>query len=130
MKRPWITPEDVRKYTDHADVAERSDEKLKVDIARAEGKVISITHNDFSDEEKYPEIPEPVKIATLLLAEAYAKNAIEAAKTRFKSETFDDYSYSLESGMIDIDGLDLGYLLDDYVLDAKRGSFIFRMTAI
>lgn len=130
MKRPWITPEDVREYTDHADVAGRNDVKLRVDIARAEGKVISITHNDFSDDEKYPQIPEPVKIATILLAEAYAKNAIEASKKQIKSETFDDYSYSLESGMIDIDGLDLGYLLDDYVLDPKRGSVIFRMTAI
>lgn len=128
-KRPWVIPEEVKAYTDHKEIAERSDEKLKMDIFRAEQKVISITHNHF-DNEELEEIPEPVKMAVLLLAEAYAKNSIEKAKKQIRSETFDDYSYSLESGMIDVDSLDLDYLLGDFMLDVGNGNIKLRMTVI
>lgn len=129
VNRPWVTPEEVRTYTDHKEIVERSNEKLKTDIFRAEQKVISITHNNF-DNEELEEIPESVKIAVMILAEAYANNSIEKSKKQIRSETFDDYSYSLDSGIIDIDSLDLDYLLKDYMLDAGSGNVILRMTVI
>lgn len=125
--RPWITPQDVKTYTDHKEVAERSDIKLMVDISRAEAKIISITHNRFEDEGKFPEIPEPVKLAVILAAEAYAKNAIERAKERIKSETFDDYSYTLESSEIDLGSLDLDELLKDFVIPEDAGNVVMRL---
>lgn len=129
VNRPWVTPEEVKTYTDHKEIAERSNEKLKTDIFRAEQKVISITHNNF-DSEELEKIPESVKIAAMILAEAYANNSIEKSKKQIRSETFDDYSYSLDSGIIDIDSLDLDYLLKDYMLEAGSGNVILRMTVI
>ena len=130
MQRPWITPDDVKEYTDYPEVAERSEGKLKQDILRAEMKIIKITNNRFDDDEKYPEIPEQVKLATILVAEAYAKNLVERATKKIKSETFDDYSYELtETKDIDISGLDLDELLADFVIQS-RGNMHFRMTAI
>ena len=129
VNRPWVTPEEVKTYTDHKEIAERSNEKLKTDIFRAEQKVISITHNNF-DSEELEKIPESVKIAVMILAEAYANNSIEKSKKQIRSEIFDDYSYSLDSGIIDIDSLDLDYLLKDYMLEAGSGNVILRMTVI
>ena len=130
MQRPWISPDDVKEYTDYPEVAERSEGKLKQDILRAEMKIIKITNNRFDDDEKYPEIPEQVKLATILVAEAYAKNLGERATKKIKSETFDDYSYELtETKDIDISGLDLDELLADFVIQS-RGNMHFRMTAI
>lgn len=126
--RPWVTPEDVRQYTSHEDVSNRPDEKLVFDISRAELKVIAKTNNSFGEE--YPEIPDPVKMAVILLAEAYAKNSIEATKKRIRSETFDEYSYSVESGTVDIDNLDIEDLLADYVLAKGRGKTVMRMRAL
>ena len=130
MQRPWISPDDVKEYTDYPEVAERSEGKLKQDILRAEMKIIKITNNRFDDDEKYPEIAEQVKLATILVAEAYAKNLVERATKKIKSETFDDYSYELtETKDIDISGLDLDELLADFVIQS-RGNMHFRMTAI
>lgn len=129
VKRPWVTPEEVKAYTDHKEIAERDDIKLKTDIFRAEQKVISITHNNFSDE-KLEEMPESIKVAVMILAEAYANNSIKKSQKQIKSETFDDYSYSLESGIIDIDELDLDYLLADFVLDSRKGNIVMRITAV
>ena len=47
VTRPWITPEDVKNYTSHKDVAERPAEKLAFDISRAELKIIHLTNNKF-----------------------------------------------------------------------------------
>lgn len=127
--RPWVIPDEVRAYTDKEEVAERDEAKLRTDIFRAEQKVISITHNSF-DSPELEAIPEPVRIAVMIIAEAYASNSIEKSKKQIKSETFDDYSYSLESGMIDIDSLDLDYLLKEFVQDETRGKLKFRITAI
>ena len=77
VKRPWVLPKDVKSYTSHKDVSERADEKMTFDIARAEMKIIHITNNKFAE---YDKIPEPVKMAVILVAEAYAKNDIEAIK--------------------------------------------------
>ena len=106
VQRPWITPKDVKDYTELKEVRERADEKLRFDIARAEQRVIKMTHNRF-DGEDYETIPEPVKMATILIAEAFAKNAVESSRRRLKSETFDDYSYTAESSIIDLDSLEL-----------------------
>lgn len=124
--RPWATPEDVKAYTDCKEVLGRDSRKLEMDIARAEMKVASITNNRFGDKE-YPELPEPVRMAVILIAEAYAKNAVEGAKRRIKSETFDDYSYTVESAEASLDGLDLDGLLSGYTIAPDRGSVSMRL---
>ncbi len=48
-------------------------------------KIIHITNNKFAE---YDEIPEPVKMAIILVAEAYAKNDIEAAKEENQKRIF------------------------------------------
>lgn len=120
VQRPWIIPKDVKDYTELKEVRERADEKLRFDIARAEQRVIKITHNRF-DSEDYEPIPEPVKMATILIAEAFAKNAVESSRLQLKSETFDDYSYTAESSVIDLDSLELEELLSDYVIETGNG---------
>lgn len=127
--RPWVTPDEVKNYTDHAEVAKRDEAKLQMDIFRAEQKVISITHNRFDGEELL-ELPEPVRIAVIILAETFAKNSMEMAKKQIRSETFDDYSYSVGSGIIDLEGLDLDYLLKDYMLDGNSGNVKLRMSVV
>lgn len=121
--RPWVTPQEVKDYSEIAAVQKRSDARLTVDITRAEQYVITYTHNSFKDEE---EIPTPVKTAVLILAEAYAHNAIVAAK-EVKSETFDDYSYTAEATQISVEVLDLAALLDDYVIAEPRNGVTLRM---
>ena len=72
------------------------------------------------------EVPQAVKTAVLILAEAYAHNAIVAAK-EVKSETFDDYSYTAESTQISVEALDLAALLDDFVITEPRNGVTLRM---
>lgn len=127
VERPWVLPTDVKEYTSHKDVAERPDKKLAFDIARAEMKVIHVTNNKFTE---YEEIPEPVKMAVILVAEAYAKNDIEATKKKMKSESFDDYSYTAESATISLDGLDLEELLGDYIITEGIGKTVMRLRAL
>lgn len=125
--RPWITPDDVIAYTDYKQVKERSAEKLLFDISRAEQYIISYTNNDFSD---YEVIPEPVRTAAILLAEAYAYNACADARSggrRMKSESFDDYSYSSDDAYMNIDDLDVKILLDQYIKVAARNGVTLRM---
>lgn len=129
VSRPWITPEEVKEYTDLKEVQERSESKLKFDITRAEMKIISITNNKF-DTDDYTELPDSVKMATVLLAEAYAKNAVEAAKKNIKSETFDDYSYTVESSTIDIDSIDLDGLLDEYMIEKGSGKIVMNLRSL
>lgn len=121
--RPWVTPQEVRDYSEIPAIQKRSDARLTVDIARAEQYVITYTHNSFKDEE---EIPTSVKTAVILLAEAYGHNAAIAAK-EVKSETFDDYSYTAETSQISIEALDLAALLDDYVKTEPRNGVTLRM---
>ena len=122
-KRPWVTPQEVRDYSETATVQKRTDARLTVDITRAEQYVITYTHNSFVKEE---EIPPSVKTAVLILAEAYAHNAAIAAK-EVKSETFDDYSYTSEATTISVEGLDLAALLDDYAIAAPKNGVTMRM---
>lgn len=43
--RPWITPEQVREYSETPEVVARTDTKLTVDISRAEQYILTYTHN-------------------------------------------------------------------------------------
>ncbi len=138
MTRPWVTPSEVKAYSDLESVQNRSTEKLQFDITRAEEYVISYTHNDFSDTAYATTIPQSVKMAIILLAEAYADAAVTNAATSkqlsskgVKSESFDDYSYTAADGVstseIDASNLGLSSLLDDYVLSTASGTVFFRM---
>ena len=112
-QRPWVTPQEVREYSEIPAVQKRSDARLAVDIARAEQYVITYTHNRFEGEE---ELPEAVKAAVIILAEAYAQ-----------SETFDDYSYTAADGSVDYAGLGLAGLLDDFVIAEPTHGVTLRM---
>ena len=120
--RPWVTPQEVRDYSENEKVQARTDARLSVDIARAEMYVTTYTHNNFA---QYESVPEPVKTAVLLLAESYGKNAIANA-SGMKSETFDDYSYTASEN-VSVDGLDLAALLDEYVVTGARQGITMRM---
>lgn len=121
-ERPWVTPQEIRDYSENEKVQQRSDARLSVDIARAEMYVMTYTHNKF---EKYGTIPESVRMAVLLLAESYGKTAI-ASKSGMKSETFDDYSYTAQES-VNVEGLDLAALLDDFVVTKARNTITMRM---
>ncbi|WP_195985373.1 DUF3199 family protein [Clostridium sp. D33t1_170424_F3] len=126
-ERPWATPADIKAYSDFQAVKNRTDEKLKIDVTRAEQYIISYTNNRFDDNTKYPQIPEAVKTAVILVAEVYAYNAVEGER-RLKSETFDDYSYTLsDTNAPKLDALDLGPLLDDFVLVQARSGVTMKL---
>ena len=101
-ERPWVTPEELKEYTEFEEVKNRADSKLKIDISRA----------------------------VLLIAEAYAHNAVEQTKVRLKSETFDDYSYTAESSIIDVGKLGVESLLDDYVVVQPLNGVTMRLRSL
>lgn len=121
--RPWVTPDDVRNYTERESVANRTDERLEVDIARAEQYVISYTNNLF---ECVDEVPGAVKTAVILLAEAYAWNTYLSTR-ELQSETYDEYSYTAGGESIDTGDLDLGSLLDPFIIEKPSGNVIVRL---
>lgn len=121
--RPWVTPQEVRDYTEIESVRERSDTRLAVDISRAEQFVISYTNNDFSD---YEEIPQNVKTAVILLAETYGYNSVISAQN-IKSETFDDYSYTAENSAVKFDTLGIEPLLEEYIKKKIKGGVTVRL---
>lgn len=129
-ERPWVTSNEVREYTEIEAVKNRTDARLTVDITRAEMYVIKYTNNHFENCEK---IPSAVKTAVILLAEAYASYAHYIKTTSggaFKSESFDDYSYSTgDSSTIEdlIGALDLAALLDEYIIKKPSGDVIMRL---
>ena len=120
--RPWVTPQEVREYSENKQVRERSDTRLSVDIARAEQYVMTYTHNKF---DKCDAVPEAVRTAVLLLAESYGRNAVISAKG-IKSETLDDYSYTAAEA-VGADELDLAALLDEFVIAEPRNGITMRM---
>ena len=150
VKRPWITPVDIKIYSDDIAikgktvtitksdgttetkvvVPARFDEKIAIDIKRAEALIIKYCHHDFSDAEKYPEIPDNVRTADILLSEAIAHNNYlsTVAYSSYKSESFDDYSYTAgDNTAVSIEGLGLSSLLDEYVVSQPKGDVFFRM---
>lgn len=127
--RPWVTPQEVRDYSGYKEVKDRTDAQLAVDITKAEAYVIRYTKRKFDrigTDGSQEELPAEVKTAVILLAEMYAYNAA-IRQVRIKSETFDDYSYTTDTSIIDIDSLGLCGLLDGYVDDTARGDVLFRI---
>ena len=127
---PWVTPSDVTTYTDYSDVKNRATGKLEMDIMRAELWITNYCNNDFSDDEAFPSIPKGVRMATIILANAYAHNAVETSINRKKSETYDDYSYTIDSSIVDMDSLDINRLLDPYVTAKFNNAVSMRMRVI
>ncbi len=124
-KRPWVTPQEVRDYSEIPAVQQRSDARLAVDITRAEQYVITYTHNTFEGD---VEIPQAVRTAVLILAEAYARSATSKFTTQgVQSETFDDYAYTAADGTVDYSGLGLAALLDDFVIAVPNCGVTLRM---
>ncbi|MGN1480750.1 DUF3199 family protein [Porcipelethomonas sp.] len=121
--RPWATPKEVRDYSDKKAVQERTDARLAIDISRAEQYVISYTKNDFSE---YEEIPQNVKTAVILLAEAYGYNSV-ISSNEIKSETFDDYSYTAENSGIDFGTLGIEPLLEEFVNVKPKNGITMRL---
>lgn len=126
MERPWITPEKVREYSSSDKVKARTDRQLEADIMRAESYVIYHTHNRFDDEIYAQEIPEDVAMAVILLAEGYALKSINQTAGGMTSETFDDYSYTMDTDTDLIDSLQLGPMLEPYVRN-DTGKVIVRL---
>ncbi len=124
-KRPWVVPSEVIEYTEYNQVRNRSESKLRIDISRAEQYVISYTNNCFDE---YDIIPDAVRTAVILIAEAYAYNACSdemSGGRRLKSESFDDYSYTSDGAYIDIGGLDVDVLLEPFVkVKMKKGIYM------
>ena len=127
MKRPWIEPKQIRDYTASPKVEARTDAQLAYDIARAEKYVIFHTHNKFDSEEYESELPSDVTMAVILLAEAYAKQAITQKDGVMSSETFDDYSYTVDIGSDIADSLGLGAMLEEYVLPEDHGKVVMKL---
>ena len=122
--RPWAITAEVKEYSDLPAVQNRTDAKVATDITRAEQYIIAYTNNDFSDS-TYPTIPAAVKTAVILLAEHYGFTAKSGGGT-MKSETFDDYSYTAAEGSL-VDLLDLGPLLDEFVVTVPRGGVTMKL---
>lgn len=122
--RPWVTPSEVKDYSDLADVQARSDAKLTIDIQRAEAYIIKYCGHDFSSE-KYTTIPDNVKTADLVLSEYYSHK--QGAIGKMKSETFDDWSYTSTESDYLIKTLDLESLLDAYVEVKPSGKINMRL---
>lgn len=127
--RPWVTPQEVKDYSEYKAVINRPDPKLVFDISRAEKYIIQRTNNDFADDEKYPSIPDEIKLATILVAEFYANTSSKDPAEGVKSETFDDYSYTKYDNVskLKVDDLDISYLVDSYVLEAPEKRTFMRM---
>ena len=121
--RPWVTPEEVKDYSDRKSVKDRDDGKLVIDISRSEMYVISYTRNKFDDEVKYPVIPEPVKNAVVLLAETYAASGAEPVEHggNYKSGHNDDYSFTVADAADMVRNLNLSSLLDEYIIEKQTG---------
>ncbi len=129
INRPWVTPAELKDYSDSDKVRSRADAKLCIDISRAESAVIAYTKNKF-DTDTDTELPSDIKSAVILLSEAYALKAIRLTEDKKQSETFDDYSYSTLEKEVSIADLDLNILLDFYVIPESKNNIFMRMRKI
>ena len=125
MGRPWVTPEEVREYSDLPSVQDRDDVKLKIDIQRAESYILHYCHHDFSDEKYAGSVPADVRMADILLAEYYAYSKQNVGNKT--SEAFDDYSYTTSNTQIELSSLGLEALLDQFIRDKADERLIMRM---
>ena len=122
--RPWVTPAQVKAYTDLPDVSERSDAKLAVDIARAEAYIIMYCHHDFTGD-GYETIPDDVAKADIILSEYYSHK--QSSIGNYKSETYDDWSYTSGESDYQIQSLGINGLLDPYVETVASGRVTMRL---
>ena len=127
MERPWVKPQQVKEYTSSLEVKNRSDTQLAYDIARAEKYVIFHTHNQFKAAEYSSKLPSDVIMAVILLAEAYAKQAIVQKNGAMSSETFDEYYYTIDTNFDIADSLGLGAMLEEYVLPEDSGKTVMKI---
>ena len=125
MARPWVTPDNVKEYSDLEDVLNRSEKKLKYDIQRAEAYIISFTNNSFSDDDYPGGVPEDVKLADVILAEYFAHNKQNIGKKT--SETFDDYAYTSSSSEIDVKTLGIETLLESHLRSKASEKLTMRL---
>lgn len=126
VERPWVTPEEVKSYSEVPCVQQRDNSKIEMDILRAEEAVINYTNNNFSDCDT---IPSAVKTAIMLLAEAYGYKAVTST-TAMQSETYDDYTYTAKNSEFNISDLDCDILLKPYVKSKSSGNARLRMKCI
>ena len=120
--RPWVTPEEVKAYSDRPEIKNRVAAKLAIDISRAEAYVLAYTNNDFST---YESIPDAVKTAVILLSENYGVAAAKGFGS-MKSESFDDYSYTAAEGTL-VETLGLGPLLDEFIVSESKSGVIMKL---
>lgn len=125
MGRPWVTPKEVREYSDLPSIQKRQDEKLEKDIQRAESFIIHYCNHDFSAEKYAGSVPKDVRMAAMLLAEHYAYSKQNVG--RITSESYDDYSYTTSDDQIELSTLGLEALLDQFVEDKAEERFIMRL---
>lgn len=133
--RPWITPQEVKEYSDFPEVQNREDKKLAIDIMRAENYVIKYTNNRFAEKDPQDNdipIPDDVRVAVILIAEAYSYNAVLLLKQGTKkSETFDDYSYTVaDTADINISSLELETLLNDHIIQKTSDTVAVKLRAL
>lgn len=128
MERPWVTTEELLEFTERSEVKKKSPAKIAVMISLAESKIISFCKHDFSNDDDYPTVPQDIKNATLILADALCYNDSLRTSGVVKSESFDDYSYTVDVGevSIDFDVLGISALLEPYTID-DSGSLFFRV---
>lgn len=124
-----ITPQEVIDYTESPRIKKRAVSKLELDIIMAENKVFDIVGHDFSDTEKYPQLPDKAKIALLMWAEYYALKAIKRPTEGMKSEQLDEYSYTKYAELPEPDTYDLlkEFIEDDGESAGKRINLSFKV---
>lgn len=96
-------------------------------ISKVSSYVIYHTHNRFDTEEYEKELPQDVRMAVILLAEAYAKQAITQKEGAKSSETFDDYSYTMDNDSDIAENLGLALMLDDYIIQPDNGKVTMKL---
>lgn len=126
---PWITANDLFAFTERDEVKNKSAVKVSAIISIAESKIKEYCKHDFTDEEKYPTVPKEVVNATLILADALCYNDSLRTSGILKSETYDDYSYTVDVSEIstDFDMLGISSLLKPYVSSEDSGDLFFRV---
>lgn len=125
--RPWITPKDVKDYTELPKVSARSDPKLLTDIIRAENYIIIRTNNKFDDAVKYPDLPPEIKLAAILVAEFYANKTTTAPTKQYQSESFKDYSYTIKTEEEGVDAVDIDSLIAIHILPPTKGTLNMKL---
>lgn len=129
---PLITAQELIDYTVLPEVKKRPVPLLEQDILEAETEIYNIPNiADFTDETKFPVIPEEVKLACKKLAQYYAYTNTDTNTMKgIKSESVGggDYSYTKDSSSI-IKPTVLS-LLKKFITDPGKKKVIFKMRAI